>query len=119
MNNGDLLVLVIFRCATVDFNQDISLAFVLQVVALFAASYESMLEKSHPRYLVSLSIRFLAMEYPQCLVWLLSYSPLLQDNSGKHMNPLLSSTSLARFIFRGWLDLNHITGNIIIHKKLE
>jgi len=53
-----------FRCATVDFNQDSSLALTLQVVALFAASYESMLEKSHPRYLVSLSI---AMEYPTML----------------------------------------------------
>jgi len=56
-----------FRCATVDFNQDSSLTLVLQVVALFAASYESMLEKSHPRYLISLSIRFLAMEYPTML----------------------------------------------------
>jgi len=84
-----------FRCATVDFNQDSSLALTLQVVALFAASYESMLEKSHPRYLISLSIRFLAIEYPTML------------------------GMAFEFIFCGWLDLNHMTGNTIIHKKPE
>jgi len=56
-----------FRCATVDFNQNSSLALILQVVAPFAASYKSMLKKSHPRYLISLSMKFLAMEYPTML----------------------------------------------------